>query len=139
MKKIENKRIENLEFRPSSYLLPREKWPEHIGYSIDYWYPNAYYGKEEDYDQDPRYPDWYYVKGSQFAKVHKDCFKHPESCMAVGLFEYNEHEECYEFSFVGDRPVQLTEKERQIFWVLVEYGFEKLNKPESKEEVETTN
>ena len=53
---IERKRIENLEFSPASYLLPKEKWPENPSWHIDYWYPNGYYGRESEFIKEG---DWY--------------------------------------------------------------------------------
>ena len=50
---IEKKRIEDLEFRPASYLLPKEKYPKNPSYDINYWYPNGYYGRDEEFPEDP--------------------------------------------------------------------------------------
>ena len=126
---IESKRIENLEFRPASYLLPKDEWPKNPAWHIDYWYPNAYYGKESDYIKNG---DWYEIPEYPGSRIHKDCFKSPESCMAIGSFEY--YDGVYEFQFVGDRPVQLTKEERDIFWDLIAYGFKVLNKDENENE-----
>lgn len=123
-----NKRIGNLEFSPATYLLPKEEWPKHPAWHIDYWYPNAYYGRESEFEKDK---DWYI--DNRFGikcRIHKDCFKSPECCMAIAAFEYNEHEECYEFEFVGDRPLNITKEEKEIFWDLIKYGFEQLNNKE---------
>lgn len=128
---IENKRIGNLEFAPASYLLPKEKWPENPAWHINYWYPNAYYGKESEYIHPEvagvKQTDWYIDPSCPSARIHKDCFKHPQCCMAIASFEYNLNECCYDLGFVGDRPIQLTPEERNIFWELLEYGFEQLN------------
>ena len=122
---IEKKRIENLEFAPASYLLPKEKWPENPAWHINYWYPNGYYGRESEFIKEG---DWYI--DNRFGlktRIHKDCFKHPQSSMAIASFNYNNHEGYYELEFIGDRPIQLTEDERTIFWELLEYGFKQLN------------
>jgi len=124
---IDKKRIENLEFRPASYLLPRDKWPKNPAWNIDYWYPNSYYGKESEFEKDG---DWYLYPDNHHCRVHKDCFKNPQSCMAIASFNYNSNEGCYELEFVGDRPIGLTKEEREIFWELLEYGFNQLNKNE---------
>lgn len=126
---IENKRIGNLEFAPASYLLPKEKWPENPAWHIDYWYPNGYYGRENEYEKDG---DWYIDPKFRFGRIHKDCFKNPQSCMAIASFTYNNHEGYYELEFVGDRPLGITKEEREIFWDLLKYGFEQLNKNEEE-------
>lgn len=122
-----NKRIGNLEFRPSSYLLPKDRWPEHSGWDIVYWYPNGYYGKEDSYIKENE--DWYLYPDSPHCRVHKSCFKNPESCFVIASFNYDK-EGYYELSFIGDRPLSINKEEREIFWELVEYGYKQLNKPE---------
>lgn len=67
------------------------------------------------------------------AKVHKDCFKHPQSSMAIASFNYDSHERYYELEFVGDRPLSLSKEEREIFWELLEYGFKQLNGNENED------
>ena len=122
---IEKKRIKDLEFAPVSYLFPKEKWPENPSWHINYWYPNGYYKRESEFIKEG---DWYLYPDNYHCRVHKDCFKNPQSCMAIASFNYNDHEGCYELKFVGDRPIQLTKEERDIFWKLLEYGFKQLNK-----------
>ena len=128
---IEKKRIGDLEFSPASYLLPKERWPENPAWDIDYWYPNGYYGRESEYIHPVvagiEQKDWYVNPMYPFGRIHKDCFKNPQSCMTIASFNYNSHEGCYELGFVGDRPIQLTKEERDIFWELLEYGFKQLN------------
>ena len=122
---MEPKRIKNLEIRSATYLLPKDEWPEHIAWSIDYWHPNCYYGREDDYIKDG---DWYRPKDHPYGyRIHKDCFKHPESCFSIASFEYDSHEGSYELHFVGDRPFALDKEEREIFWELLEYGNKELN------------
>ena len=128
---IKSKRIENLEFGPASYLLPKEEYPKNPAWHIDYWYPNGYYGRESEFIKEG---DWYLYPDNPHCRVHKDCFKNPQSCMAIASFNYNNHEGCYELEFVGDRPIQLTKEERDIFWELLEYGFKQLNNQEEDEE-----
>ena len=117
------RRIENLEFAPASYLLPKEEWPKHPSWCIQLWYPNSYYGREKEFEKDG---DWYYSK-DQFHdfRLHKSCFKHPEVCMVIANFDYDDG--FYEIHFVGDRPLGLSKEEKEIFWELLEYGNEQLN------------
>ena len=125
---MKNKRIDNLEICPSTYLLPKEKWPEHPSWSINYWYPNAYYGHESEYIKSETDPDWYYLPDNRHCRIHKSCFKNPQSCFSIATFNYDDHEKLYQLSFVGDRAVQLTKKEVENFWKLIRYGYENLNK-----------
>ena len=72
---IEKKRIGDLEFRPATYLLPKDKWPKNPAYHIDYWYPNGYYGRENEFIKEG---DWYLYPDNHHCRVHKDCFKYPQ-------------------------------------------------------------
>ena len=122
-------RIENLEFKEATYLLPKEEWPEHPSWEIVYWHPNEYYNRKDEFKTDDNY--WYQYKNVQewnvHFRIHKDCFKHPEICYSIATFEYDENESFYELKFVGDRPLSLDSYERAIFWKLIEYGNKKLN------------
>ena len=120
------KRIGNLEFRKASYLCGEEDLPKHIGYDINKWVPNSYYGKESDFIKDSEF----YRPNSEhysFCRIHKDCFTHPEYCYSISRFYWDNSEGCYEFEFIGNRPTQLIEEERKVFWELVDYGFKQLN------------
>lgn len=121
-RKIEKLRIKNLEFRIASYLCDP---PEHRAWQIIKWEPNHYYKKEADYikvdDHFYCYPDY------RNWKVHKDLFKHPETCFSIADFEYDEYEKYYNLEFVGERPLNLNEEEKKIFWELIEYGYKVLN------------
>lgn len=134
---IKNKRIGDLEFRPATYLLPKDEYPKNPAWHIDFWYPNAYYGKESEYVHPVvggiEQTDWYVNPSYPYGKIHKDCFKNPQSCIAIASFNYNSHEGYYELEFVGDRPVSLSKEDREIFWELLEYGFKQLNNTEDDE------
>ena len=117
--------MENLEFRQSTYLLLKEEYPENPNYSIVCYYPNPYYGKENEYQQDDL--GWCYKDGS-CSRIHKSCFEGKENCLTIAVFYYDEHDERYEFRFVGDNPLCLDEDGRKVFWELIRYGFENLNK-----------
>ncbi len=126
---IKSKRIGNIGFQQASYLLPKEKWPEKPAWHIDYWYPNGYYGKESEFVKENE--DWYHCPGHPNCRIHKDCFKNAEVCMAIASFDYNDG--FYELHFVGDRPINLSKEERETFWELIQYGNTVLNKEESEE------
>ena len=112
----------NLEFRKCSYIGAP---PNPISYEICVWQPNMYYGKEQDYIKKNNY---YIPKDSidKYFKIHKDCFKNPETCYQIGIFRYDKHDDMYEFSFCGDRPLDSI-VDWNIFRELIEYGFNKLN------------
>lgn len=128
MKKEEkvNKRIGSLQLRKASYL---GQEPENPSYHIDKWYPNDYYGNEDKYiDEGDYYRDPRHECG--FIRISKSCFKNKEHSFAVAGFVWDEHEECYELHFIGDRPLGLSKDEREIFWELAELGYSELNKRE---------
>ena len=133
---IERKRIGSLEFKPASYLLPKNKWPKHPAWSIDMWIPNFYYGRDNEYPEDPNDNSYRLYLKYPNHRIHKSCFKHPETCFTLASFEYNEHEEFYGLQFCGDRPIEYlnTPDKRNIFWELLEYGNEQLNIKKEDEE-----
>jgi hypothetical protein len=117
---IESKRIGNLMFRKATYL---GEEPEFPAWHIDFFYPNPYYGKENEYIKDK---DFYIKDKNSNHRIHKDCFKHKESCYSIASFG-RDGEGFYELSFIGDRPLGLNEKDMKDFWELVKYGYHKLN------------
>lgn len=126
---IESKRIEDLEFRPASYLLPENKWPENPAYDIVLWYPNLYYGRDDEFPEDPSDNSYRLDPKYQNHRIHKSCFKYPESCFTIASFDYDSHENFYELHFCLDRPIEYlnTPEKREIFWELIKYGDAHLN------------
>lgn len=120
---IMNKRINNLEFRKCSYI---GSTPENASYTIDYWYPNRYYGKESEYIKNGAF---YKEKNQELSyfSIHESCFKNPESCYSLAHFIYDSKEENYYLEFIGDRPLDLNKEERDIFFELLKYGYDVLN------------
>ena len=121
---MESKRIGNLEIRKAVYICRDEDLPKHISYHIDKWEPNGYYGREADFVKDGEYyrPN---DKHYSYCRIHKDCFKNRETCYSIASFDWDR--DSYEFRFIGDRPLNLTEEEKKIFWELIDYGFKNLN------------
>ena len=117
-------RIKNLEFRKATYI---GEEPEHPSYHINKWEPNMYYGNEDKYIKDGEY---YKNPEIPHFRIHKGCFKNTETCYAIACFYWDNKEECYNFEFIGDRPLFITDEERIIFWRLIEHGFNTLNKNE---------
>lgn len=131
------KRIGDLEFRVATYLLPKSEYPEHPSYHIDLWYPNNYYGHDEEYPEDPRDSSFRIDPEIPYCRIHKECFKHPESCFAIASFDWDK-EGYYEVHFIGDRPLEYlnTVEKREQFWDLLKYGDEVLRKINNEEEYE---
>lgn len=124
-----NKRIGNLQLRKATYL---GKAPERPSYHIEKWEPNGYYGNEEKFIDEGdyyRHPDDAYM----CVRIHKSCFKHPETCYSIASFEWDDHEAIYELHFIGDRPLYLSKEEREVFWQLIELGEKELNKTNTED------
>ena len=117
------KRIKDLHFRKATYI---GEEPEHPSYHIDKWYPNSYYKQEHNYIKEG---DFYKYKDPLYAncRIHKNCFKNPESCYAIASFYWDSKEETYNFEFICDRPLYLNKEEQNNFWELIKYGFKTLN------------
>ena len=119
---IKSKRIGNLMFRKATYLCEEPEFPS---WHIDFFYPNPYYGKENEYKKDG---DFYVEVNTEYPiNIHKVRFKYKESCYAVASFTRNK-EGYYELKFIGDRPLNLNEEELKDFWEVVKYGYKELNK-----------
>lgn len=117
-------RIGNLGISKAGYLCEE---PSHPSYHINKFQKNPHYGKEDEYEwsEDGSYA---YKPESPYWRINKSCFEHPETCYAIAEFEYDEHEDFYEIRFVGDRPFDLNEEEREIFWDLLQTGNAVFNK-----------
>lgn len=116
-------RIGNLEYRKCTYLCEP---PEHIRWEICKWEPNKYYGHESEYIKDG---EWYHpnVENYKYIRIHRDCFKSPETSYQIASWKWNDHEDCYDFEFCGDRPLNLTDEEWMDFKALINVGFRRLN------------
>ena len=111
---IETKRINNLEFKVATYFLKNP--PEIKAYHINRYMPNCYYGHESDFIKID--DNWYRDPNFYWHKIHKSCFKNSETCYAIASFEYNKHEGVYEFTWIGERPLDLIEQEEKDFKTL---------------------
>lgn len=122
MEKI-SKRIGNLELMEASYLC---KKPSIVSWHIVKWYQNEYFGKEKDYIKLNH--EFYCAPNNTGYRIHSNCFKYKECNYAIATFDWNEKEECYNFSYINDRPIDLNEEETKNFIKLINYGFHQLNK-----------
>ena len=113
-------RIKDLEFRKSIYLGQK---PENPSYEVVRWYSNPHYGNEDKYIKEG---DWYRDPNSSLNyRIHKDCFKNPESCYTIASFIPDRDGE-YEIRFCGDRPLD-PEVSWKDFYKILQYGNTYLN------------
>lgn len=75
------------------------------------WYPNSFYGKENDFIKIG--DDFYQYKGKDNCYVHNDCFKNPESCYVIAFIEGSEDEP--DIRSVGMRAFELNEEDEKNF------------------------
>lgn len=121
---VKSKRIGNLIFRKTTYFGIEPEFPS---WQIDFFYPNPYYGKENEYIKEGDF----YIKDiyDPFSvRYHKDRFKHKENCYSIASFIRNNKSDFYELKFILDRPLDLNEEELKNFWEIVKYGSTELNK-----------
>lgn len=115
-------RLGNLELRKASYICEE---PKHPSYHINKWEPNKHYKQERKYIKDG---EFYRPKNSEYNyRIHKNCFKNPETCYSIASFD-RDKEGFYELRFICDRPLNLNEEEKEIFWKLISIGDDILNK-----------
>lgn len=132
---IKEKRIGELAFMHASYLCEA---PEHPSWDIVMYYPNSYYGRDNEYPEDPNDSNFRIYPDIPHCRVHKSCFKHKECNFVIAEFNYDSHESFYEVRFISDRPIEYlnTVELRETFAELLRYGNEQLNnrKEETEEE-----
>lgn len=87
-------------------------------YEIVQYYPNSYYGKENEYIKTDS--GKYQIPGHQ-CFIDESCFKNPESCYTIGIFYDSEEEP--DFKSVGSRIV-LEPEEAQDLNYLLKYFYE---------------
>lgn len=119
------KRVGNLRFEKMTHL---GEEPEHPSYCLSVYEPNRYYKHEDDYIM---VDEGYYVpkdNPTSHWRLHESCFKNPETSYVISEWVWNDHEHCYEYRWVGDRPKDYYEKNGgKIYKYMVRYGFEQLN------------
>lgn len=118
---IEPKRIGNLKFCKATYL---GEEPKHPSWDIVYFYKNNYYGRDNEYPEDPSDSNFRLDTKYPNFRIHKGCFKHKECCFTIASFTYVSNEPCWELHFCGNRPIENlnTPELRETFWKLVQYG-----------------
>ena len=116
-------RINNIEIR--EYTSTKKDKPF---YEIIKWYPNIYFGKEEEYIK-----DGYVDNGDSLKKekpqmghsISKNAFTLPESCYVIAFIEKGSD---WQLRSVGERLLELTPEEWNDFHQVYTLGQSKLNK-----------
>lgn len=98
-------RINNIECRKIKSV--------HYSHEIVCWFPNNYYGKEEDYNLSFG-GEFYQPKGTTGVNISKGCFKNPETYYVVAWLIKTK--EGIDLQTVGDRVLDLSEQELQDFF-----------------------
>jgi len=98
-----NKRIGNIEIRE----LGENKTYSH---EVVFWYPNKYYGHEDDYI---RMGDFFKKPGESGWHIHKSCFNNPETCYVIAfiLIPEDEDDDPPNLITLGSRPFILKEED----------------------------
>lgn len=122
-KDIVKMRYGSLEFRKCTYI---GQEPENPGWEIVKYYNNDYYGKENEYDY---FPDehCYRPKDNPHHSIDEKLFKRKELCYSIVIWRYIKKDDAYQLEFVGSRPLNLSKKERDWFWIVFEHGEKQLN------------
>lgn len=121
-----NYRIGDIEFRST------RSWNGSFYYEVVMYYPNGYYGHEDDYVFDEM-RQMYHYKDNEFCFIDPSCFKHEESCYTLARFEKNSDDE-YDIRSIGSRPFEISPKDITDYVACVKYGFNYLKSLEKDED-----
>ena len=106
-------------------------------YEIVKWFPNCYYGKEQEYVDNGWEvgEDFYRLNNTS---IHKNCFKNPESCCTIATMHYDDGEGCCDMHTIGSRLLDLDKSERADFFAVYEYAEDRIREAglDREEEVE---
>jgi hypothetical protein len=93
---------------------------EFAHYSISKIEVNPHFGKESEYILDG---EFYQKDKDSISKIHKNCFKNPESSYVLAYWiDINDDEKTPDLKFVGGRPFELTKEEMNDFMDLAKCG-----------------
>lgn len=86
-----------------------------VFYEIILWYPNEYYGREQDL------LDKGYVRDSESFtipghSIDLSCFEYPEVCYVIAFIHLNHREPCTYLETVGERLLELTPQDKEDFF-----------------------
>ena len=106
-------------------------------YEIVKWFPNCYYGKEQEYID-----NGYVLSGGFYrnanVSIGESCFKNPESCYTIATLHYDDGEGCCDMHTIGSRLLDLNKSERADFFAVYEYAEDRIREAglDREEEVE---
>jgi hypothetical protein len=119
MKTIIHKEIRegSISFRHNNYY-----------YEFIVWYPNTYYGKREEILSGGKYT---LLENGGLSSdshiIHYSCFENKENCLVVAYLEIDKDDN-YDLVTVGDRLLDLTEKEKDNFFTVYKQARKYLEK-----------
>lgn len=89
-------------------------------YEMVQWYPNSYYGKEEEMIKEGYekrvYSDGSWSMNKPYHAINSSCFQNPESCMLIAFLDLNRSEPDLDMRTVGSRLLDLSIQERNHFF-----------------------
>lgn len=88
-------------------------------YEILFYYPNPYYGRENEYVKNEKL-GWYEYPDQPNVKIHSGCFKSPESCYVLAFITNGEEPDVVS---VGLRPWELSGSDDIAFREILKYVF----------------
>jgi hypothetical protein len=104
-------------------------------YEIVKWFPNCYYGKEQEYVD-----NGYVLSGGFYrnanVSISESCFENPESCCTIATLHYDDSEGCCDMHTVGSRLLDLDKQERADFFAVYEYAEDRIREEELNKEQE---
>lgn len=109
-------------------------WKGALYYEIVLYYPNGYYGRQDEYIFDEVH-QMYYKEDMPNCFIDGSCFKHEESCYTLAIFEKDTEDE-YFIRTCGKRPFEISPKDITDFVACVKYGFKFLESLKTEEEWE---
>lgn len=102
-------------------------------YEIVKWFPNCYYGKEQEYVD-----NGYVLSGGFYrnanVSISESCFENPESCCTVATLHYDDGEGCCDMHTIGSRLLDLNKSERADFFAVYEYAEDRIREEELNKE-----
>lgn len=99
-----------------------------IYYEIIKWYPNEYFGHEDDYIWDDSVQMYKRANIDYPYYIHPNCFKKPETCYSIAtLVPHHKFEDEHDIKSVGSRVVNLNEQDLKDYLDVVRYSFEHYN------------
>jgi hypothetical protein len=126
-------RIDNIGARSPVYIGKPPANAHHILDIVQY-YPCRYYGKLEEYLNDGWADCGNGVIRKDNCTIGKSCFSNEEVCNSIAQIEWNPKEDCTELSTIGERLLNLSKEDRDIFFEVYEIAAKKLAEAYSDED-----